>query len=129
MFWDTSTDDFNVGQCIENFKNPFIHYMWKWNILLQNQCGEGKYPLITTVADILNPCIERNFLRRQSIPEEDEVRDFTEEELKLEEEGANRASKIGNGRPINVDPNAWVICITPINTRIININKKILNKF
>ena len=83
--------------------------------------------MITTVADILNPSIERNFLRRQSIPEEDEVRDFTEDELKLEEEGANRASKIGNGRPINVDPNAWVICITPINTRIININKKILN--
>ena len=79
--------------------------------------------MITTVADILNPSIERNFLRRQSIPEEDEVRDFTEDELKLEEEGANRASKIGNGRPINVDPNAWVICITPINTRIININK------
>ena len=28
MFWDTSTDDFNVGQCIENFKNPFIHYIY-----------------------------------------------------------------------------------------------------
>ena len=84
--------------------------------------------MITTVADILNPSIERNFLRRQSIPEEDEVRDFTEEELKLEEEGANRASKIGNGRPINVDPNAWVIYITPINTKI-NLNKKILNEF
>ena len=35
-------------------------------------------------------------------------RDFTEEELKLEEEGANRTIEIGFGRPILVDPNAWV---------------------
>ena len=48
------------------------------------------------------PC---NTFRPRGLDEEEDV-DFTEEELKLEEEGANRASKIGNGRPINVDPNA-----------------------
>ena len=78
--------------------------------LLQNQCGgfgDDKYPLIKTVADIVNPCVKCNFIKRQSIEEEVEVvRDFTEEELKLEEEGAKRASQIGNGRPVDVDPNA-----------------------
>ena len=111
MFWDTSTDDFNVGlfflAILKILKSLILMFITFEN-LLQNQCGgigDDKYPLIKTVADIVNPCVECNFIKRQ-LEEVEVVRDFTEEELRLEEEGAKRASQIGNGRPVDVDPNA-----------------------
>ena len=80
----------------------------KFNILLQNQCGEGKYPLISTVSNILNGITYSIRKSDEEQSDEDVPRVFTEEELKLEEEGANRAIQLGNGRPIDVDPNSWV---------------------
>ena len=60
--------------------------------------------MISTVAKIVNPC-EPNcnkFTPRKSEPE---LLVLTEEELKLEEEGAKSAIQ-GNGRPVDVNPNA-----------------------
>ena len=53
MFWETSTDDFNVSYiCTVSFTESLDLTCF---VPLQNQCGGGNYPIIRTVADILTP--------------------------------------------------------------------------
>ena len=49
MFWDLATDDFNVS-FLHQFKEFYTKY------ILQNRCGDGKFPLIQEVNNILNHC-------------------------------------------------------------------------
>ena len=64
--------------------------------------------MIRTVAHTLNPCEPNchSIVPQNSEYEYDIGRNFTDEELKLEEEGAIRSRKIGMSRPLLVNPNA-----------------------
>ena len=61
----------------------------------------------------MRPKLWKSHIHSAFVPQNNEYdiwRQFTEEDLKLEEEdeGANRTIEIGFGRPLHVDPNTWV---------------------
>ena len=60
MFWETSTDDFNVKNIIylptyiQLFNTKLLPHNNTF-FIFQNRCGNGKYPIIKSVSDIVNP--------------------------------------------------------------------------